>query len=82
MSEPKQNLFNDGDRIGHEVKGLGTVRTEPAAEDLVVPAKEQSKSGEDMVYIVWDDDRFPVGKVPASEIEAVPPGAEAISTGV
>lgn len=82
MSEPNPHPFNDGDRVSHEVKGLGTVRTEPAAEDLVVPAKEQAKSGDDLVYIVWDDDRFPVGKVPASEIEAVPPGAEAISTGV
>jgi hypothetical protein len=34
-----------------------------------------------MVYVVWDDDRLAVGKIPASELEAVPPSAAAISTG-
>ena len=74
--------FNDGDRITHKVKGLGTVRTAPAEKNLVVSHAEAAKTGDDMVYVVWDDDRFPVGKVSAVEIDAVPPAAEAISTGV
>ena len=82
MADDKPRTFNDGDRVNHEAKGLGTVRVDPAAEDLVVSAKEDAKTGADMVYVVWDDDRLPVGKVPAEEIEAVPPASEAISTGV
>jgi len=31
--------------------------------------------------VAWDDDRFPVGKVPASELEPLPPAAAAISSG-
>ena len=82
MTDDKPRMLNDGDRVSHETKGLGTVRADPAAEDLVVPAKEDAKTGADMVYVVWDDDRFPVGKVSAEDIEAVPPASEAISTGV
>ena len=74
--------FNDGDRISHQVKGLGTVRHDPHEEGLVVSQREEAKAGDNLVYIVWDDDRFPVGKIPASELEVVPPGSEAISTGV
>lgn len=74
--------FNDGDRVSHEVKGLGTVARDPESEDLVVSLREEAKAGDNLVYVVWDDDRFPVGKVPAGELEKVPPGSEAISTGV
>ena len=74
--------FEDGDRVSHQVKGLGTVRKDPSAEDLVVPAQEAKETDPDLVYVVWDDDRFPVGRVPAGELDALPPAAEAISTGV
>jgi hypothetical protein len=73
--------FADGDRVSHAVKGTGTVKTEPAEDDLVVPRREEAKSGPDLVYVVWDDDRFPVGKVDAAELERLAPGAAAISPG-
>lgn len=74
--------FNDGDRVSHQVKGLGTVRHDPSEADLVVSLREEAKAGDNLVYVVWDDARFPVAKVPAGELEAVPPASEAISTGV
>ncbi|UDF03130.1 hypothetical protein [Asticcacaulis sp. AND118] len=74
--------FEDGERVEHAEKGLGTVSHDPADEDLIVPPKEERKGGSDMVYIVWDDDRFPVGKVPVSELQKVPDATAAISTGV
>lgn len=73
--------FSDGDRVSHSVKGLGTVRHDPDDDGLIINEREKAKAGPDMVYVVWDDDRFPVGKVPQSELEALPPGAAAISTG-
>ncbi len=75
------DTLKEGDRVAHQVKGTGTVSRNPDADGLVVPAKEESKSGPDMVYVVWDDDRFPVGKVPAPELELLPAGAAAISPG-
>ncbi|MFT3996709.1 MAG: hypothetical protein QM667_04815 [Asticcacaulis sp.] len=77
-------MFKDEDRVSHAEKGLGTVTRDPAADDLIVPPKEEAKDHptQVMVYVVWDDDRFPVGKVPAEELEKVPPAAAAISTGV
>ncbi len=82
VSDDNSRTYKDGDRVTHKVQGLGTVRTEPAAADLVLSRTEEAKTGSDMIYVVWDDDRYPVGKVPADEIEPLPPGAEAISTGV
>lgn len=81
MTEHQYLTFADDDRVSHAVKGLGTVKHDPDAKDLVVSPKEQAKSGPDIVYVVWDDDRFPVGKVPAAELEKLPPRAAAISTG-
>ncbi len=78
----EDHRFNDGDRISHPVKGLGTVNKDPGKDDLVVTPTRAGEAAADSVYVVWDDDRFPVGKVPASEIELVPPAAAAISTGV
>ncbi len=82
MTDDTSHSFQDGDRVTHPVKGLGTVKHEPQAQDLVVPAHEEAKTGGDLVYVVWDDDRFPVGKVSAGELESLPPAAEAISSGV
>ena len=75
------DTVKEGDRVAHETKGTGTVSRDPGADGLVVPAKEEAKSGADMVYVVWDDDRFPVGKVPAAELELLPAAAGAISPG-
>lgn len=74
--------FNDGDRVTHQIKGLGTVRHDPAENDLVVSLREEAKAGDNLVFVVWDDDRLPVGKVPAGELDVVPPGSAAISSGV
>ncbi|MDC7683589.1 hypothetical protein PQU92_09895 [Asticcacaulis sp. BYS171W] len=76
------DMFNDEDRVEHAEKGLGTVKHDPDDTELVVPPKEERKTGPDMVYVVWDDDRFPVGKVPVDELEKVPDATAAISTGV
>lgn len=73
--------FADGDRVSHAVKGTGTVRVDPAEDGLVVPRREAAKSGPDMIYVVWDDDRFPVGKTDARELERLAPAAAAISPG-
>jgi hypothetical protein len=81
VTEAQSSRFNDGDRVSHPDRGLGTVKRTPAADDLVVAPGEEAKAGDDMVYVVWDDDRLAVGKIPASELEAVPPSAAAISTG-
>lgn len=74
--------FKDGARVSHSTKGLGSVAKEPAQDGLVVSAKEETKTGPDMVYVVWDDDRFPVGKVSVDELELLPPAAAAMSSGV
>jgi len=73
--------FADGDRVSHAVKGTGTVRADPAEDGLVVPHREEARTGPDLVYVVWDDDRFPVGKTPAGELERLAPAAAAISPG-
>ncbi|MDV6329338.1 hypothetical protein [Asticcacaulis sp. 201] len=74
------DAFKDGDRVSHEKKGLGTVHASPAASDVVVSENAPAKTP-DTVYVVWDDDRFPVGNVPRAELEKVPDAAAAISTG-
>jgi hypothetical protein len=73
--------LRDGDRVSHKVKGLGTVNSNPASEDKIVPEKEAAKANAGTVYVTWDDDRFPVAAVPRGELEKVPDGAAAISTG-
>lgn len=74
--------FEDGARVEHAEKGLGTVNHHPADDNLIVPPGEARKSGSDMVHVVWDDDRFSVGKVAASELQKVPNATAAISTGM
>lgn len=82
MADDTKPTLRDDDRVSHAVKGLGTVKTQPAEDDLVIAPAEAAKSGPDMVYVVWDDDRFPVGRVPAAELELVPAASAAISSGV
>ena len=82
MSQNTQVNFEDGVRVSHTAKGLGTIARDPQDDGLVVSRREESRTGRDMVYVVWDDDRLPVGKVPADELELVPPAAEAITSGV
>ncbi|WP_298329403.1 hypothetical protein [Asticcacaulis sp.] len=74
--------FEDGERVEHAEKGIGTVSHDPADDNLIVPPGEANKGGSDMVHVVWDDDRFPVGKVAASELQKVPDATAAISTGM
>ena len=82
MLDITQANFEDGVRVIHAKKGLGTIARDPQDDGLVVSGREEAKTGADMVYVVWDDDRFPVGKVQAGELELVPPAAEAITSGV
>ncbi len=70
-------LFTDGDRVSHTRLGLGTVKRHPGKDDLTT--SEVATTGS--VYVAWDDDRFPVSAVPASDLEKVPDSAAAISTG-
>ncbi len=72
-------ILKEGDRVSHEIKGLGTVRLETT--DVVV-SETAAPETPDTVHVVWDDDRFPVGNVPRSELEKVPDGSAAISTGI
>ncbi len=82
MTEDNLSPFRDGVRVSHAEKGLGTISRDPGADQLVVSAHQEAQTGADMVYVVWDDARFPVGKVSADALELVPPAAVAISTGV
>ena len=82
MSENAQTNFNDGVRVTHTQKGLGTIARDPQDDGLVVSGREEAKTGPNMVYVIWEDDRFPVGKVPADDLELVPPAAEAITSGI
>ena len=72
------DALKDGDRVSHEVKGLGTVKLE--THDIVISETAAPETA-DTVHVVWDDDRFPVGNVPSAELEKVPDAAAAISTG-
>ena len=74
-----RETLKDGDRVSHEIKGLGTVKLE--TRDVVV-SETAAPETPDTVHVVWDDDRFPVGNVPRTELEKVPDAAAAISTGV
>ena len=71
-------VLKDGDRVSHEIKGLGTVRLETA--DVVI-SETAAPETSDTVHVIWDDDRFPVGNVPRAELEKLPDAAAAISTG-
>ena len=82
MTDEHAENLKDGDRVSHAEKGLGTVSLIPETEDMVVLRKEARKDGPGMVYVAWDDERFPVGNVPEEELEKLPDAAIAISTGV
>ena len=71
-----------GDRVSHVEKGLGTVSLIPETEDMVVSEIEARKDGPGMIYVAWDDERFPVGNTLRSELEKLPDASIAISTGV
>jgi hypothetical protein len=73
---------NNGDRVSHSIKGLRTVCVAPAKNDVLVPDAEEQHSGGDMIYVVWDDDRFPVEKLPLTEVEVLLGAYAAISTGI
>ncbi len=82
MTDEQISTLKDGDRVSHAEKGLGTVSLVPEVEDMVVSDAEARKDGPGMVYVAWDDERFPVGNTPRSELEKLPDAAIAISTGV
>ncbi len=74
--------FRNHDRVSHEQKGLGSVRCDPASEDLIVDDQVEIVEGDvRMVYVVWDDDRLPVEKVAVAELELLSPADVAISSG-
>ena len=76
-------FFGNRDRVNHETKGLGSVRCDPAKEDLIVDNENMVviNDGVQMVYVVWDDDRLPVEKVPCFELEKLSDAGMAISSG-
>ena len=82
MTDQPAQPFLDDDRISHALKGLGTIKTNPQAEDMVVSDTEMRKDAPDTVYVVWDDARFEIGNVPVGELEHVPEASAAISSGV
>ncbi|MDC7675565.1 hypothetical protein [Asticcacaulis machinosus] len=78
------SVLKDGDRIEHADKGLGTVTSNPGSDDVVVISKHDEAETFDVadVYVIWDDDRFPVYKVPVSELTPVPDAAAATTMGI
>ena len=76
--------LNDGDRISHAVKGLGTITGAHKAHQGQVTVDERvaDPSGPDTVDVRWDDDQFPVGPVPRGELEKVSDLTAAISSGL
>ncbi len=82
MIDQSEYRFSDRDRVSHEVFGIGSVRCDPAHDDLVVDDEiEIIENGERWVYVAWDDDRFPVERVRVVELELLSAGAGAISMG-
>jgi hypothetical protein len=77
-----QPRLKDGDRVSHKEKGLGTISTDPKGDDLVVAPTPAVKPTTDTVYVVWDDERFRVGRIDRGELELLPPAAAAVSSGV
>ncbi len=74
--------FSNGDRVSHDIKGLGTVHCDPAADDLIVEETvEIIEAGIRMVYVAWDDDRLPVEKVAVAELDKLAAADTAISSG-
>ena len=81
MTEPG-SIFEDLERVSHEVRGQGRVCFDPARLGLVVTDDEPSTVDcLSTVYVIWDDDRYPVDRVPRDELQKVPTAAIAISSG-
>ena len=76
-------VFSNHDRVSHEIKGLGTVSCDPASDDVVAEDApvEWIEAGVRLVYVIWDDDRFPVEKVPVGELDKLSDADAAISSG-
>ncbi len=76
-------VFSNHDRVSHEIKGLGTVSCDPAHDDVVADDApvELIEADVRLVYVIWDDDRFPVEKVPVSELDKLSDADAAISSG-
>ena len=82
MDNPEAFFFSNRDRVSHHVRGLGTVRCNPQDDDLVVDDDVTFLSeGVRWVYVIWDDDRYPVDKIACTELEKLSDAAAAISTG-
>ena len=82
MADEPEHRFCNRDRVSHETFGIGSVRCDPSSDDLVVDDDiEVIEDGVRWVYVVWDDDRFPVEKIRVVELELLSPGAGAISMG-
>jgi len=73
--------FNDGDRVEHAEKGLGTVTKRQTDEHFTVDPRVADISADSTVVVRWDDDRFPVGPVPVTELDPVRDLTAAISSG-
>jgi hypothetical protein len=81
IPEDAMTIFNDGDRVEHAEKGLGTITTRQSDEHFTVDPRVASMSADETVVVRWDDDRFPVGPVPVAELEPVSDLSAAISSG-
>ena len=77
----RRRTFSDAERVSHEVWGLGKVCLDPVAEGLIVSAAIVSDPDKPMVYVIWDDDRYPILRVDVDELDVVPGASSAISTG-
>jgi hypothetical protein len=75
-------IFDDGDRVTHSVRGLGTICISPDARGLVVLSDKAAEAEPGHVFVVWDDERFPVEAMAERALERLPVGAMAISSGV
>ena len=82
MIDQQAAPFENDNRVSHAVKGLGTIKSDPQADDMVVSDTEMRKDAPNTVFVVWDDSRFEIGTVPVDELEHVPEGSAAISSGV
>lgn len=74
--------LTDGDRVTHSVRGLGTICISPDTRGLVVLNPHASDEDPGRVYVIWDDERFPVESIEAATIEPLPVCALAMSSGI
>lgn len=74
--------FSDGDRVTHADRGLGTICVSPEDRGLIVLKGKATDASPGRVYVIWDDERFPVESVAEASVELLPIGALAMSSGV